>query len=53
MVRKNGVTIATIDNPANQDTFSISADGTTFSVLDAAGATDWYDVFTLYKPNPA
>lgn len=53
LVKKNGVTIATSDGPATQDTFSISADGTTFSVLDAVAPQDWYDVWTLYKPTPA
>lgn len=53
LVKKNGVTIATADQPATADTFEISADGTTFSVLDANAASDWYDVWTLYKPNPA
>ena len=53
MVKKNGVTIATPDSPATQDTFSISADGTTFSVIGSSSPGDWYDVWTLYKPNPA
>ena len=53
LVKKNGVTIATATQDASADTFSISADGTTFSVLDSNAPTDWYDVFTLYKPNPA
>ncbi len=50
VVMKNGQEIANIDNPATEDTFAFAADGTTFSVLDANGDNDWYDVFTLYKP---
>jgi sugar lactone lactonase YvrE len=53
LIRRNGITIAGPDLPATQDTVAISADGTTFSANDASGATAWYDVWTLYKPNPA
>ena len=53
LVKKNGITIASATNPATEDTFSISADGTTFHALDTLGASDWYDVWTLYKPTPA
>lgn len=49
-VMKNGSEIANIDNPASEDTFAFNAAGDTFSVLDANGDSDWYDVFTLYKP---
>lgn len=52
MVKQNGVTLASWNQSASQDTFSISADGTTFSVLDSSGASDWYDVWTVYKPSP-
>lgn len=50
LVHKNGSEIASIDNPASEDTFAFNAAGTAFSVLDAAGDSSWYDVFTLYKP---
>lgn len=52
VVKKNGITIAQAGLPATEDTFSISSDGTTFSVLDPNGADDWYDVWTPYKPSP-
>ena len=53
LIRRNGITIAGPDSGATQDTVAISADGVTFSANDTAGATSWYDVWTLYKPNPA
>ncbi len=47
---KNGAELATLDNPALEDTFSFASDGTTLSLLDASGDNDWIDCFTLYKP---
>lgn len=49
-ILKNGSEIASIDNPASEDTFAFNAAGDTFSVLDASADSNWYDVFTLYKP---
>ncbi len=53
LVRQNGITIASPNTPATLDTFAITSAGTTFSVLDSNAPNEWYDVFTLYKPNPA
>ena len=50
VIMKNGSEIANIDNPASEDTFAFNTAGDTFSVLDANGDNDWFDVFTLYKP---
>ena len=52
VVKKNGITIASWNQSASEDTFSISSDGTTFTALDTLGASDWYDVWTVYKPSP-
>lgn len=49
MVKRNGALIATPDNPATQDTFLFSADGSTFSV-NANPAAEWWDLLTLYQP---
>lgn len=49
LVMRNGVVIATPDNPATQDTFLISADGGTFSINEVPGANVW-EAVTLYQP---
>lgn len=48
-VARNGSIVGTPDNPATQDTFLISADGTVFSVSEVPGANVW-EALTLYKP---
>lgn len=51
LIFKNGAEIASVDNPASEDTFAFNAAGDTFSVLDTAAPDSWYDLFTLYKPS--
>ncbi len=50
LIKKNGITVATIDNPATLDTFLINAAGDKFSIISAAADNEWWDVFTLFKP---
>lgn len=49
MVVRDGVIVATVDNPATIDTFLISADGATFSVNEDPANHVW-EIYTLYQP---
>lgn len=49
LVTRDGVVIATPDNPATQDTFLINAAGTAFTVNEDP-ATHVWEAITLYQP---
>lgn len=49
MVVRDGVIVATVDNPATLDTFLFSADGLTFSVNEDPTNHVW-EIYTLYQP---
>lgn len=49
MVKRDGVIIATLDNPATAGLFYFNAAGTTFTV-DEVTTDHVYELFTLYQP---
>ncbi len=50
LVKKNGQTLATVDNPATEDTFLIDAAGNNFSIIGTPADNEWWDIFTPFKP---
>lgn len=48
LVMKNGQILASMDNPATEDTFLITADGTQVTLQAAPADQDWWDIFTFY-----
>lgn len=50
LVMKNGIVVADPVKPASGDDFYFTSDGKSFEVGATPAVTDWWDVFTVYKP---
>jgi len=51
LILKNGVVVASPDNPATNGDFIINAAGTEFEIKDTPADDEVWDIFTLFQPN--